>query len=35
MTVTVADMLRLLERIAPADLAEEWDNPGLQVGGRD
>ena len=26
------DILALLEKIAPADLAEPWDNPGLQIG---
>jgi len=26
------DVLDLLEKIAPAQLAESWDNPGLQVG---
>jgi dinuclear metal center YbgI/SA1388 family protein len=30
--VCVADIARLLEQIAPANLAEEWDNCGLQVG---
>ena len=29
MAVTVAEVLALLERIAPAELAEEWDNVGL------
>jgi dinuclear metal center YbgI/SA1388 family protein len=32
MPLTVRDMLDLLEEIAPAHLAEPWDNPGLQVG---
>ncbi len=32
MTTTVGDMIRMLETIAPSELAEEWDNPGLQVG---
>ncbi len=32
--VTVADILEVLEVLAPASLAEEWDNPGLQVGRR-
>ena len=31
-TATVADVLRALETFAPWALAEEWDNPGLQVG---
>lgn len=29
---TVADILAALETFAPLALAEEWDNPGLQVG---
>jgi dinuclear metal center YbgI/SA1388 family protein len=29
---TVHDLLDLLDRLAPFDLAESWDNPGLQVG---
>ncbi|MFO7785253.1 MAG: Nif3-like dinuclear metal center hexameric protein [Thermodesulfobacteriota bacterium] len=28
-------ILEVLEEIAPGRLAETWDNPGLQVGGRD
>jgi dinuclear metal center YbgI/SA1388 family protein len=32
MPVTVKDILDLIEAIAPTDMAEEWDNPGLQVG---
>jgi dinuclear metal center YbgI/SA1388 family protein len=32
MTATVADIIRVLEEIAPTKLAESWDNPGLQVG---
>ena len=32
MTATVGDMIRILEQIAPAGFAEDWDNPGLQVG---
>ena len=34
MTPTVADMIELLEVIAPPYLAESWDNCGLQVGDR-
>lgn len=34
MAVTVAEVLALLERIAPAELAEEWDNVGLLAGSR-
>lgn len=29
------DFLDLLEQVAPARLAEQWDNPGLQVGSYD
>jgi len=32
MAPTVHDLLDLLDRLAPFDLAESWDNPGLQVG---
>jgi dinuclear metal center YbgI/SA1388 family protein len=32
MTATVADILELMEHIAPACLAQQWDNVGLQVG---
>ena len=35
MTVTVADIINLMEIIAPSFLAEKWDNAGLQVGQRD
>lgn len=28
----VADLVRIIEGLAPAGLAEEWDNSGLQVG---
>jgi dinuclear metal center YbgI/SA1388 family protein len=34
MKATVGDLLEILETIAPAELAEEWDNSGLQVGAR-
>lgn len=30
--VCVSEVIELLEKIAPYDLAEEWDNCGLQVG---
>ncbi len=30
--VTVSDLTRFLERFAPTDLAEDWDNVGLLVG---
>ncbi|MEW6077084.1 MAG: Nif3-like dinuclear metal center hexameric protein [Thermodesulfobacteriota bacterium] len=32
MTVTVADMAGLMNRLAPPELAESWDNCGLQAG---
>jgi dinuclear metal center YbgI/SA1388 family protein len=32
MVTTVADMIGLMEHLAPARLAEEWDPVGLQVG---
>jgi dinuclear metal center YbgI/SA1388 family protein len=32
MTVTVADMAGLMNRLAPPELAESWDNGGLQAG---
>lgn len=32
MTITVKDMTRLMDRIAPPFLAEKWDNCGLQAG---
>jgi len=32
LTVTVRDILEVMEAIAPASLAEQWDNVGLQVG---
>lgn len=35
MNASVADLIEVLETIAPAELAEEWDNPGLQVGAED
>jgi dinuclear metal center YbgI/SA1388 family protein len=31
---TVADLMALMEALAPAALAEEWDNVGLQAGSR-
>ena len=34
MPAYVSDMIDLMEQIAPVDLAEEWDNVGLQVGDR-
>ncbi len=30
--MVIADLLCVLERLAPSYLAESWDNPGLQVG---
>jgi len=35
MTARVTDVLQVLEHLAPARLAEDWDNVGLQVGRRD
>jgi dinuclear metal center YbgI/SA1388 family protein len=35
MKLRVEHILKVLEELAPARLAEAWDNPGLQVGGRD
>lgn len=35
MPITVQEFLEVLERLAPASLAEEWDNCGLQVGARE
>jgi len=32
MTVTVNDIMALMQNLAPARLAESWDNVGLQVG---
>jgi len=35
MTVTIADIMGIMEELAPSQLAEDWDNPGLQVGQKD
>ncbi|RJQ58917.1 MAG: Nif3-like dinuclear metal center hexameric protein [Desulfobacteraceae bacterium] len=32
MALTVRDIIKIVESIAPADLAEKWDNIGLQLG---
>jgi putative NIF3 family GTP cyclohydrolase 1 type 2 len=32
MKATVADVIQVMEEIAPIHLAEDWDNVGLQVG---
>ena len=32
MSTTVADIIKAMEKIAPSNLAEDWDNVGLQVG---
>ncbi len=32
MAATLSDIIRVLEKMAPPSLAEEWDNVGLQVG---
>jgi dinuclear metal center YbgI/SA1388 family protein len=34
MSVTVSDIIRLMDEIAPQRLAEKWDNSGLQIGDR-
>lgn len=34
MNATVKDLMEILDAIAPAALAEEWDNSGMQIGGR-
>jgi hypothetical protein len=31
-TARVSDILGIINKISPAELAESWDNPGLQVG---
>ncbi len=31
----VGDMLNIMNEIAPPELAEDWDNPGLLVGRAD
>ena len=35
MTVTIADIMGIMEELAPSRLAEDWDNPGLQIGQKD
>jgi dinuclear metal center YbgI/SA1388 family protein len=35
MTPSVADIIRIIEAVAPPDRAEPWDNCGLQVGSPD
>ncbi|HAU32695.1 MAG: NGG1p interacting factor 3 protein, NIF3 [Desulfotomaculum sp. 46_296] len=32
MSVSCAELFNLIENFAPLNLAEEWDNPGLQIG---
>jgi len=32
MSVSCADIFNMIEDFAPLNLAEEWDNPGLQIG---
>ena len=34
MKATIADIIKVMESIAPSRLAEEWDNVGLQIGDR-
>ena len=29
---TVSDVIGLMDELAPPELAESWDNPGLQIG---
>jgi dinuclear metal center YbgI/SA1388 family protein len=31
---TIADIIKIMESVAPSRLAEEWDNVGLQIGDR-
>ncbi len=33
--VTVGEVVKMMERLAPRCLAETWDNPGLHIGSRD
>lgn len=35
MSVIIADIVKIMEKIAPSALAEQWDNVGLQVGQND
>ena len=35
MTATIEDMIYIMEGLAPPNLAEKWDNIGLQVGQKD
>ena len=35
MLATIGDIIQAMETLAPSDLAEPWDNVGLQVGQRD
>ena len=35
MEPTVADIIEVMESVAPSELAEQWDNVGLQVGQKD
>ncbi|MBW1940555.1 MAG: Nif3-like dinuclear metal center hexameric protein, partial [Deltaproteobacteria bacterium] len=35
MIAKISDVISLMERLAPLNLAEQWDNAGLQVGQRD
>ena len=35
MATTVADIIKIMETVAPGRLAEEWDNVGLQIGQKD
>ncbi|MCK4468924.1 MAG: Nif3-like dinuclear metal center hexameric protein, partial [Desulfobacterales bacterium] len=35
MPAIIADIIKIMEDIAPSYLAAEWDNVGLQVGQKD
>ncbi len=35
MSVTLSDIIKIMERIAPVCIAEKWDNSGLQIGSTD
>ena len=35
MPCTVGDVIQIIERLAPLDMASSWDNSGLQVGDRE
>lgn len=35
MSILISDFIAVMEELAPVSLAEDWDNPGLQLGSRD